>query len=155
MTYTNHLPCTHPYCRICNPASGAEHRSARPLFEHEGEETQSIPLNFSTKPSHATEQRFPEQCAEFKSIMENMYNVHLDKNLDYSPMNIVATGIVGVVTRLWDKTARLMNLSGFDIRDGKFTGEKEAKNESIEDTLLDLANYAVIAAILRRGKWGK
>lgn len=65
------------------------------------------------------------------------------------------TGFVGLLTRIWDKTARLMSLGGFDIGTGKYTMEKEAKNESIEDTLIDLANYAIIALIYRRGKWGK
>lgn len=104
---------------------------------------------------HITEVRFPEQCAEFKSILDGMYRVHLDKNADYSPMNILATGMVGLMTRIWDKVARLMNLTGFNIQEGTYGETKEPKNESVEDSLLDLANYAVIALILRRGKWGK
>lgn len=31
---------------------------------------------------------------------------------------------------------------------------KEPKNESIEDSLLDAANYSVIGLLLRRGQWG-
>lgn len=109
----------------------------------------------STPTRHPTEVSAPVQCAEFKSIIEGMYRLHLDKNQDYSPMNILATGFIGVVTRLWDKMARLMNLTGFDIRRGTLNVAKEPKNESIDDTLLDMANYAVIALILKRGKWGK
>jgi hypothetical protein len=104
---------------------------------------------------HPTEESSPEQCAEFRKIIEQMYQTHLDKNADYSPMNILATGFVGVVTRIWDKVARLMNLTGFDIRKGTLNAFKEPKNESVEDTLLDLANYAVIALILKRERWGK
>lgn len=48
-----------------------------------------------------------------------------------------------------------MNLMGFDIGTGEFTNPKDPKNESIDDTLLDLANYAIITMILRKGKWGK
>jgi hypothetical protein len=48
-----------------------------------------------------------------------------------------------------------MNLYGFDITTGEFKGKKSPKNESIEDNLLDLANYAIIALVLQRGKWGK
>jgi hypothetical protein len=48
-----------------------------------------------------------------------------------------------------------MNLSGFDIRTGEYTEPKEAKNESVDDTLLDLANYAIIALLVRKGKWGQ
>lgn len=104
---------------------------------------------------HPIEVKSPEQCKEFRRIIEEMYQVMLQKNQDYSPMNILGTGTVGVTTRIWDKVARLMNLSGFDIRTGEYTEPKEAKNESIDDTLLDLANYAIIALLVRKGKWGK
>jgi len=104
---------------------------------------------------HPTEKASPEQCAEFRAIIERMYQLHLDKNQDYSPMNILATGMVGVVTRLWDKMARIMNLTGFDIRTGTLRAPKQPKNESLEDSFLDMANYAVIALIMSHGKWGK
>lgn len=104
---------------------------------------------------HPTEISAPEQCKAFREVLDKMYQTHLDKNADYSPMNILATGNVGVVTRIWDKAARLMNLTGFNIRTGELGLERRAKNEAIEDTLLDLANYAVIALLLRRKQWGK
>lgn len=104
---------------------------------------------------HPTETNYPEQCIEFKEITDKMYTLHLEKNADYSPVNILATGMVGCVTRLWDKAARIMNLAGFDIRTGEFSAPKEPKNESLEDSLIDLANYCVITLILRRKKWGR
>ena len=109
----------------------------------------------SMSDKHPTEIRCPEQCLMFQQIMDQMYKTHLAKNQDYSPYNINATGRVGLVTRLWDKMARLMSLEGFDIKTGEYTGPKDAVNESVEDTLLDLANYAIIARIHRAGKWGK
>jgi hypothetical protein len=48
-----------------------------------------------------------------------------------------------------------MNLLGWDIGSRKITKAKSPKNESIEDTLLDLASYAVIMIVFLRGKWGK
>jgi hypothetical protein len=104
---------------------------------------------------HRTEAKSPEQCKEFRAIIEKMYATHLDKNADYSPMNILGTGMIGLVTRIWDKVARLVSLHGFDIRDGSLSQVRTPKNESVDDTLLDLANYAIIAMIFRRGKWGK
>ena len=104
---------------------------------------------------HITEQKCPQQSAEFRKIIEEMYRVHLDKNADYSPYNINGTVQVGFATRLWDKSARFMSLSGFDIGTGQYSREKEAVNESIEDTLVDMANYAIINLIYRRRKWGK
>ena len=110
---------------------------------------------FADQELHETEIRCPEQCAEFRNILRNLYQVHLEKNADYSPYNMLATGEIGAITRLWDKMARLMNLIGFDIATGKYSGRKDAKNESIEDTYLDLCNYGIIATLMSRGVWGK
>ena len=104
---------------------------------------------------HITETNSPQQCGEFRRIMEQMYSTHLDKNADYSKYNMLATGEIGAITRLWDKMARLMSLYGFDIETGKLSPPKQPKNESVDDTLLDLANYAIILRIMRAGKWGK
>lgn len=104
---------------------------------------------------HPTEQAYPEQCAMFKEILDKMYQLHLEKNHDYSPMNMLATGMDGAVVRIWDKVARIMNLCGFDIRTGLRLKRKEPKNESLEDSFFDNANYSVIALILKAGKWGK
>jgi len=107
---------------------------------------------------HTTEDRCPEQTQAFRELIEAMYQTHLDKNADYSPANILATGQVGLVTRLWDKTARLLNLQGFRFsieEAGTYEPPRQPKNESIEDTYMDLAVYALIGLIVRQGKWGK
>lgn len=105
---------------------------------------------------HPTEKNYPEQTKMFREILDEMYKTHLDKNQDYSPYNINATGMIGIVTRFWDKTARIMNLFGFDIATGTFNSSKgEPKNEPIEDSFIDSANYSVIALIFRAGKWGR
>lgn len=101
------------------------------------------------------EERCPKQCESFKKIIEEMYQVHLEKNHDYSPRSILSVGEVGLATRVWDKVTRLLNLTGFNIETGEYTKPKSPKNESINDTLLDLANYAIIWKILREGNWGK
>ncbi len=106
---------------------------------------------------HITEERCPEQAAGFRDIIEQMYQVHLDKNADYSAANILGTGEIGIIVRMWDKMARLLNLLGFDI-EVKFTGYRapqEAKNESIDDTFMDMAVYSIIGLLYREGKWGK
>lgn len=75
-----------------------------------------------------------------------------------SPANILATGEVGLITRLWDKTARLLNLMGFRFmisEAGQYTAPTEPKHESIEDTYMDMAVYAIIGLLLRKGVWGK
>jgi hypothetical protein len=107
---------------------------------------------------HQTEKRAPIQAEAFLNTVMRMYRVHLTKNADYSPANILGTGEVGLITRLWDKVARLMNLSGFrfTIEPGSvsFTAPKEPNHESIDDTLMDASVYAIIGMLLRGGKWG-
>jgi len=138
---------------------------------------------------HPTELRRPQQTKAFRELLEKMYITHLDKNFDYSPANILGTGEIGLATRTWDKVARMMNLTGFDveIEEATFTPNldlmgiiwnkfipllrrvgfnvkfssityrepKKAKNESLEDSIIDLAVYCLIWLLERRGKWGK
>jgi hypothetical protein len=99
--------------------------------------------------------KYPSQFFTMRMLQSAMYFLHVDKNKDYSPSNIMGTGQAGIATRLWDKCARYMNLIGFDIKTGEYTAEKQPKNESILDTLIDMANYALIGIIHRFGKWGK
>ena len=66
------------------------------------------------------------------------------KQADYGSGNISAFGEYGVLVRVTDKHARLKNL---------LTNGAEAKNESIMDTWLDMANYAIIAVLCRKGEW--
>ena len=105
---------------------------------------------------HITERRCPEQAAGFRAIIERMYKVHLDTNADYSPANILGTGELGLATRIWDKCIRYLNLLGFDIRAElvEYRGPQVAKNESIEDTLQDMAVYGIIGLLMRSNKWG-
>lgn len=106
---------------------------------------------------HPTEARCPEQTQAFLETVGRMYRTHLKKNADYSSANVLATGELGLVTRLWDKLARLMNLTGFkfDIANAHFERPTNPKNESIEDTLIDASVYAIIGLLLRQGKWGR
>lgn len=66
------------------------------------------------------------------------------KNRDYSKENISAFGEFGILVRVNDKICRLKNL---------LANMSQPKNESVEDTWTDLANYAVIALMVRRGLW--
>jgi len=99
--------------------------------------------------------KYPQQFLMFRILQAKGYYLHVDKNHDYSPMNMKGTGIVGGATRLWDKAARYLNLIGFDVSTGEYTKPKVPKNESIEDTLDDMANYSYINRILLKKKWGK
>lgn len=106
---------------------------------------------------HPTEEKYPEQTRRFREILDEMYQTHLDKNADYSSWNINATGIVGLTVRFWDKCARIMNLIGFDIGTGEYTGAKKnlVVDESVIDTFKDAGVYSIIARVWAEGKWGK
>lgn len=82
-----------------------------------------------------------------EAIMDELLTILFKKHADYGPMNIAgAPGgpMNGLRVRMYDKLARLNNL-----------GESgDTPNyESIEDTLIDLANYAIIGLLVQRGQW--
>ncbi len=108
-------------------------------------------------PLNPIEELRPQQVEAFITAVMRMYRVHLEKNMDYSSANILGTGSIGLTTRIWDKVARLMNLVGFhiEIKNSYFDKPQDPKNESIDDSILDLATYGIIYQIYRSNKWGK
>lgn len=97
--------------------------------EHEVAMQENIPIYYYPdipQCLHLTEQRSPLQSRRFLSVVMQMYRTHLAKNADYSPVNILGTGELGLVTRLWDKVARLLNLYGFDLKaaKGEYSGKR-------------------------------
>ena len=66
------------------------------------------------------------------------------KQQDYGSSNISDCGEVGIVVRCNDKIARLKNL---------VLKSQTPNHESISDSWQDLANYAVIAQLVRKGVW--
>jgi hypothetical protein len=69
------------------------------------------------------------------------------KQQDYGPRNISGFGTFGILVRMNDKLERLKTLFG------KGRSRKRARNESVEDTLRDVSNYAIIALLVEKGKW--
>lgn len=59
----------------------------------------------------------------------------------------IATTEQGFLTRMADKMSRLASLTTAGV-------EAKVKDESVEDTLLDLANYCILLAAYRRDKAG-
>jgi hypothetical protein len=90
---------------------------------------------------------------EFEEAVQQKFqhakSVLLQKQKDYGPLNIaLAPGgpINGLRVRMHDKLARINHLV-----DSGATPE----NESLRDSFLDLANYAVIAMMVLDGDWPK
>lgn len=82
-------------------------------------------------------------------ISDELTNLLIRKHADYGPKNISQSPggpLNGLRVRMWDKIARINHLLD--------TGNN-AKNESLEDSFADLANYSIIALMVLKGKWPK
>lgn len=80
-------------------------------------------------------------------ILNELRSIMMKKQADYGPLNIaLAPGgpMNGLRVRMYDKLARLNNLADKDAT---------PNFESVEDTLIDLANYAIIGLLVQRGQW--
>lgn len=81
-------------------------------------------------------------------ILNRLKDILLKKHKDYGPLNIAhAPGgaINGLRVRMYDKLARINNLYE--------TGGDTPNYESLEDSFVDLANYAIIAILVQNGQW--
>jgi len=83
-----------------------------------------------------------------KHALMRVYSKLQKKNGDYGNENINILGLKGCYVRISDKTQRLKQL----VWDEK---EKQVEDETVEDTLLDLAGYAIISYLLLKNQWGK
>ena len=73
-----------------------------------------------------------------KKILNEIHDTYKRKNADYGNSfgeQFIEYGLLSAVIRLDDKMRRLKQL---------LKNEAQVKNESIRDTLLDLANYAIM-----------
>jgi len=91
-----------------------------------------------------TKQSSTDKAAVFKQITEQMAKTYEAKNHDYgnsfgNSMN--EFGLVAAVVRLNDKMERIKSYAKMPPE------QMKVKDESIQDTLLDLANYAVMTLV--------
>jgi len=82
----------------------------------------------------------------YSKVVSEALELSIRKNNAYGKGNISALGVRGIFVRIWDKTNRLKTL----VWDK--TGKDEV-NESVRDTLIDLANYAIYGVMLIDGTW--
>ncbi len=90
----------------------------------------------------------------FDSYTDQAKRLSQAKNEDYAAsedpfMNFKQCGEIGIITRMTDKVTRLKNLIFSEFKTGK---SNPAVDESIEDTLMDLFNYAWLLAAFREAK---
>lgn len=87
------------------------------------------------------EMRQRERERSFKAICDAMLDLYHRKNLDYGNSfgeSYKEFGLKAAVIRLGDKYRRLKSLE---------QRENLVENESIEDTLIDMANYAIMTLV--------
>jgi hypothetical protein len=87
---------------------------------------------------------------DVRDVMQELGDLLIKKHRDYGPKNISNSpygATNGLVVRMWDKIARIVNLS----KQGNVTAE----NEPLEDSFKDIANYGIIGLLVLRGKWDK
>ena len=86
---------------------------------------------------------------DLEGILLELKVIMIRKHQDYGPFNIAnAPGgaMNGLIVRMHDKMTRLENLH--------YNHNGNTPNyEPIEDTLKDLANYAIIGLMVQRGFW--
>lgn len=105
------------------------------------------------------ETEYPELSKEFIKIQQEQYELFARKMMDYGLNNVTLGGdivnnsedkkfsLTGLTIRLTDKINRLKNLV--------VSGKQYVKDEGMEDTFIDIANYGIIGMIVGRNKWKK
>ena len=78
-------------------------------------------------------------------ILAEIRETLLEKNKRYGRENIARFGERGVLVRASDKVERLIQMVWNSVAD--------TADESVEDSWRDLAGYAIIGLMVRRGKW--
>lgn len=85
-----------------------------------------------------------DNVEQFMSITQNIAKTYAAKNHDYGnsfEQSCNKFGIIAAIVRMGDKMNRIESLA---------IKKAEVKDESVEDTLLDLANYAIMTVMWLR-----
>ena len=85
-----------------------------------------------------------------RKTYKKLEKILLSKHRDYGPKNISnAPGgaMNGLRVRIHDKIARINNIID--------SGNNKPQYEPLEDSFIDLANYAIIALLVLNGEWDK
>ena len=93
-----------------------------------------------------TTEQMNYKIQEFKNITQEMLDIYSRKNVDYDDAftkSLEEDGLLVAKIRLGDKYKRFSAL---------IKQENLVKDESIEDTLLDMASYAIMTVMFNRNK---
>lgn len=78
----------------------------------------------------------------FREVCKELTQTFIKKHQDYGKGNILSIKELGIAFRESEKIERLKNL---------LLEQKKATNEPVDDTWIDIAVYAIIALMYRRG----
>ena len=81
-----------------------------------------------------------------EQINAELLAMFLKKHKDYGKGNILANGELGIAMRITEKVERAKHL---------LVTNQEPQNETLDDTWIDIAVYAVIGVLFRRGWFQK
>lgn len=79
---------------------------------------------------------------KLKDLTNQLLKIYMDKNADYGDSfskSYKEFGIIAPVVRMNDKMERVKQLSK--------SGDRKVKDEFLKDSLIDLANYALMTVI--------
>lgn len=85
-----------------------------------------------------------DKILEHEKICKELNEIYAKKNADYGNSfgdTFQRLGLISAITRISDKYNRICNLAT------KNSNETKVKDETIEDTLKDLANYCIMTLI--------
>ena len=102
-------------------------------------------------------EKYPETAKMFQDIQFSQWDLFCKKQKDYGPKNIsvgtnletdeeVKLALTGLWFRMNDKMQRFQQI---------VMNNQEPENESLMDTFMDIANYALIAQLVKEKVWGK
>ena len=102
-------------------------------------------------------EKYPETAKMFQDMQFSQWELFCKKQKDYGPKNIsvgsnletneeVNLALTGLWFRMNDKMQRFQQI---------VMNSQEPENESLMDTFMDLANYALIAQLVKEKAWGK
>lgn len=84
--------------------------------------------------------------AAYEEVLQELLELFLKKHKDYGKGNILSIKELGIAFRIGEKSERLKHL---------LMTQNDPSNESVEDTWMDIAVYAIIGVLYRREQFQK
>lgn len=138
----NHIyKCTHDDVLIGNNQKEVCMEQIGNLYDLYNFFTEEFPTKYRFMNVQSVNEELPTNVRMFGKITADMLTLYAKKNADYGDSfskSCNEFGITAALVRMQDKFNRIKNLA---------KEENQIKEESIKDTLIDLANYSIMTLI--------